>query len=273
MTDPEYIVDHEQKLLRAFEYHVSGNSTEADALYREVLDANPNNLFATMLSRLVKMQFSFARMSKQSALVQLKNGGFLPRTVIDVGAQVGTPPLYEVFPDAHHIMLEPMVEHETALKKICQSLKSAEYKLAAVSNHKGVVALEFSNDKQFSQIVESNNAGVNVRSVDAVTLDGLCTGWSYAGPFLIKIDVDGQELDVLEGATGLVIPENIFVIEATLIDQEPRFSKILDFFKPFGFVLYDIIDALHRPSDLVLWQVDVVMVHESSPLRQNKRYF
>jgi hypothetical protein len=29
------------------------------------------------------------------------------KTVIDVGAQIGTQPLYDVSPNAHHVMIEP----------------------------------------------------------------------------------------------------------------------------------------------------------------------
>ena len=90
MNDSEKAMDPKQKLMRAFECHLTGDPAKADALYGEILEDDPNNVFAMMLSRMVHMQSSFARMSKQSALIQLKNGGFLPRTVIDVGAQVGT---------------------------------------------------------------------------------------------------------------------------------------------------------------------------------------
>jgi hypothetical protein len=35
--------------------------------------------------------------------------GFKPATVIDVGAAGGTVPLYDAFPRARHILLEPLV--------------------------------------------------------------------------------------------------------------------------------------------------------------------
>lgn len=265
-------MDSKQKLINAFERHVSGNTAEATTLYNEVLRADPNNLFARVLINMINMQFTFTRMSKHSALLQLRQNGFLPQTVIDVGAQVGTAPLYEVFPEAHHILLEPMEEHEPILRQICQSLKSAEYKIAAVSHRGGTVALQFSDNKQYAEIVEGKEVGKNVRMVDVISLNELCTGSRYAGPFLIKIDVDGKEIDVLRGATVLADPGNIFVIEATLIDTDPRFIKIIDFFRPYGFVLHDIVDVLHRPSDMALWQVDVIVVHESSQFRTKKSY-
>jgi hypothetical protein len=82
--------------------------------------------------------------------------------------------------------------------------------------------------------------------------------------------VDGVEIEVLKGASTLISSENIFVIEAALLDDNPRFPRIIDFFRPYGFVLHDVVDHLYRPLDNALWQVDVVMVHESNPLREKR---
>ena len=43
-----------------------------------------------------------------------------PPRVIDVGAGAGTPALYEAFPDAHHVLIEPLVEFETALQALVE---------------------------------------------------------------------------------------------------------------------------------------------------------
>src|SRR5690349_20367910 len=44
--------------------------------------------------------------------------GYAPATVIDVGVAAGTPVLYEAFPDAYHVLVEPLAEFEPALQAL-----------------------------------------------------------------------------------------------------------------------------------------------------------
>jgi len=51
-----------------------------------------------------------------------KNLGFEPKTVIDVGAALGTFNLYETFPNSRHLLIEPIAENEPYLAKNCRKL-------------------------------------------------------------------------------------------------------------------------------------------------------
>src|SRR3989442_12701698 len=46
----------------------------------------------------------------------MRKRGFAPATVIDVGAAYGTPALYAAFPDAYHVMIEPLADYEPSLR-------------------------------------------------------------------------------------------------------------------------------------------------------------
>lgn len=214
-----------------------------------------------------------ARMSKHAALANLKAQGFLPGTVLGVGAQTGTSPLYEVFPDAHHILFEPVAEREPHLRALCSGLKSAEYHMAAVTERTGQITLTVSPDRNSSGVVPASaNDGADYRSIPAIALNDICSRQPYPGPFLVKIDVDGCEIDVLKGGSSLIGRDNVFVVEATIGHDDARFPKVLDFFRPYDFILHDIVDPMFRPADGALWQVDIVMVHSSSPYRKLKMF-
>jgi hypothetical protein len=50
----------------------------------------------------------------------VKKARFTPRTIVDVGAGRGTPHLYEAFPEAYHLLVEPLMEYESDLRKALQ---------------------------------------------------------------------------------------------------------------------------------------------------------
>ena len=258
-----------ESLNRAFAAHNAGDIATASQGYQAVLRATPGHAIAHSLLALVQQQTVMARMSKHAALANLKAQGFLPGTVLDVGAQTGTSPLFEIFPDAHHVLFEPVAECEPHLRALCSRLKSAEYHMAAVTERSGQVTLTVSGSRQYSRVVPvPENDGAEYRSIPSIALNDICSRRNFRGPFLIKIDVDGFEIDVLKGASALVGKDSVFVVEATLCDGDPRFPKIMDFFRPYDFVLHDIIDPLFRPADGALWQVDVIMVHSASSFRK-----
>lgn len=252
----------------AFDIHLAGDLERAEAFYREILRLSPGNPMAATLLGLIRSQRAMTRQSKHKTLALLRGRGFRPATVIDVGAQTGTPPLYEVFPDAHHVLIEPVEENEPALQRLCAQLPSAEYRIAAIANQGGTVPLAVSDNRLYASVVLAGHQpgpGDTLRTVPAVQLDVLCAERGCAGPLLVKIDVDGLELEVLAGATTLMTPDTVFVIEATVGDATPRLASIIDAMAPFGFQVWDIVDALYRPDSDRLWQVDLVMVHRDGP--------
>jgi FkbM family methyltransferase len=217
------------------------------------------------------------RATKLSSLQQLRNLGFRPRTVIDVGAQWGTHELYETFPQAHHILLEPVLEHEPHLRQVVSRLPSAEYRICAVSDKVGATQLLTSDDRMWSHMIGDSSpaparAHSHVRTVETTSVNELVKGRGDGQPYLVKVDVDGAELAVLAGASDLLTPENIFVVETTLLGADPRFVPVNELFREKGFVLYDMVDALYRPADNALWQVDCVFIHQDNPLRLDGPY-
>lgn len=255
----------------AFDVHLSGDLERAEEFYRAILRVSPGNPMAATLLGLIRSQRTMVRQSKHKTLTLLRDRGFRPATVIDVGAQTGTPPLYEVFPDAHHVLIEPVAENESALQALCGQLRSAEYRIAAVTSRDGMVPLAVSDDRLYSSVVrdgvvpEGADAPPGLRSVPGVSLDSLCAEGRYVGPMLVKIDVDGLELEVLAGAVTLMRPDAVFVIEATVAGNDARLPRIIDAMAPYGFQVWDIVDPLYRPGDERMWQVDVVMVHRDGP--------
>lgn len=212
------------------------------------------------------------RLSMALVLENLRRRGFLPGTVLDVGAHVGTPLLTLAFPAAHHVMLEPLVEHGLELQALCDRLASAEYLILAAGQEDGSLRLEIDNQTLHGRVAAPNEgpSAKKERLVRSVRLDRLAWEKDLKGPFLIKIDVDGSELDVLKGATGLMNEDSVFIVEVTLFSD--RGLKTIPFLDGFDFVPFDIADPLYRESDDALWQADFVFVHRNSFLRRHRGY-
>lgn len=209
------------------------------------------------------------RETKRGSLINLRNIGFYPRVVIDVGAQLGTFELYEAFPQSKHLLIEPVKEHEPQLLNICRQLPDAEVIIAAATSVSETVKLAVTPNLQYASLVKTIPKDNDYRTIDGIALDDICRERHLHGPYLIKIDVDGLEVDVLKGAVHILSETEYVIVESTLFHQ---LYDVMDFLRVHDFVLYDIVDNMYRPIDLALWQVDMAFVKKEGQFRQNKSF-
>jgi hypothetical protein len=95
------------------------------------------------------------------------------------------------------------------------------------------------------------------------------------GPYLLKADVQGAELQVLTGATRTMQETEIIILEVSLMAAMiggPELLDIVSRMKDLGFVAYDLFGLHYRPLDNALCQVDMVFVPQHSPLRKSRAY-
>lgn len=214
----------------------------------------------------------------RGTLEQAKRLGFEPRTVIDVGAGIGTFELYETFPKARHILIDPLEENRPYLEKIVRRLANAEYIIAAAAESSGTVTINVHRDL-FASSLYSEYEGPDVdgtpRTVPAITLDEVCEERQLEGPYLIKVDVQGAELNVLTGASRVLEDTEYVVLEVCLMGfflGGPQLHDVVAFMKERGFVVYDILDYAYRPLDGAMSHVDIAFVKESGRFRKDYTY-
>jgi FkbM family methyltransferase len=218
-----------------------------------------------------------ARDSMAGGLAQLARLGFQPRTVIDAGVANATPELYSTFPSASILLIEPLAEFEPFLQKIC-STYNAQYVLAAAGSAPGSATFHVHADKFSSSLLtEVEGPGVDgaPRTVPVVTVDQLCAEKKLSGPYLIKLDVQGAELQVLAGAARTLQQTEAVILEVSLFGTMiggPQFFDIVSYMKGAGFVAYDIFAVNYRPLDGALAQVDMIFVREDGFFRQSHAF-
>jgi FkbM family methyltransferase len=231
-------------------------------------------VLVNILSRFRKPQTQ--RDSLKGVIEQARRLGITPATVIDAGAANGTAELYETFPNAHHLLVEPLVEFEPAIIALKQRIAKLDYLIAALGPVEGETTIHVHPDLYGSSTrLEDEASDVNgtPRTVPVRRLDDLCA--NLPAPYLLKVDVQGGELDVLAGAQKVLEQTQFVVLETTLFETykgAPQFFDVVQFMHQKGFVVYDLAGMLHRPLDGALLQVDVAFVPSNSPLRREHAY-
>jgi FkbM family methyltransferase len=202
--------------------------------------------------------------SKKNALTFLRESGVDVGTVIDVGTHAETLDLREVFHDKRHILFEPADEFFPAIKK---NYEGMDYELAplAVSNADGVANLRKisidGGEISHSKIEFGDDPGLV--EVPTVRLDTFLRGRDDLKPYLVKIDVDGFEMPILEGIGASWADVSCVIVEAT----QTTFADRLNYVLGQGFQLFDIVDQCYYGG--VFAQADIILV--ANRLWQNPR--
>jgi FkbM family methyltransferase len=218
-----------------------------------------------------------ARASMKGALRQLKQLGFAPATIIDVGVATQTVGLYEEFPNVSLLLIEPVAEYESFLKRIA-SEHNAQYVLAAAGEKNGTAILNIHDQKFGSSLlreVEGESVDGMPREVPMLTIDGLCAERGLRGPYLLKADVQGAEIRVLSGAKHTLEQAEVVILETavlgTMLDG-PEAWDVIDWMKAAGFAIYDLYELQYRPLDGALCQIDVVFVKDKGKFRERHEW-
>lgn len=217
------------------------------------------------------------RQSLDEALAQLRNVGYNPDLIIDVGAANGTPPLQNAFPESQFVWIEPLKEFEPALKNLRQKLKG-DYLLTAVGSKQGNLVLNVHEDLVGSTLlneIDGKDADGTQRQIPVTTLNTLSIihNWKNFGKILLKIDVQGFELEVLEGSKEILSNVDVVMLEVSLfrfLQNAPDFHDIIVYMKNIGYVVYDIVGGINRPLDYALGQKDLVFVKENGFFRRSQ---
>jgi FkbM family methyltransferase len=209
---------------------------------------------------------------KRASLRLLRELGFNPDVILDIGVADGTHGLYDTWLDAHYVLIEPLAKFEQALKAICQNCRSAEYHISAAGDaaHELTIAVHPTEPYHF---LPSDKAPLNWTrtTIPVVTVDGILAAIRTNRRIrqaILKIDVDGGELAVLRGSNSLLALDAVVIIEAALL-ADAGFGQIIEFMRSSGYECFDIIESLYRFDD-VLWQVDLVFVRSESKFRSNR---
>lgn len=221
------------------------------------------------------------RASVLGILENARRNGLNPGSIIDVGAAFGdfARMAAQMFPGKDLLLVEPLEEYGDRLEALVSALPgNAHWLKAAATRSAGQVTFHVHDDLVGSSMLRETE-GVDVdgkeRTVRTVRLDDEIRTRGLDPPYLLKVDVQGNELAVIEGM-GAALAETAFVmLEVSFFDFFRGGSSVVDVVVAMaarGLVPYDVTHPLYRPLDGALAQIDLCFVPKPSILRRQHSY-
>lgn len=203
--------------------------------------------------------------------------GITPRTVIDVGANVGQFAISaaKLLPGAQIYSFEPHPGCVSRLRKNTRALKNVVVFPVALGNASGklpffqnvnshsssLLPLAGSHKEAFPGAVESGTIEVAVATLDEIARD-----LRLEAPVLLKLDVQGYESQVLEGAAETLARVDHVLLEASfkpLYVGEKLFPEIMKQMEERGFGLLRPVGWLADPRTDEIIQMDALFSNQS----------
>jgi FkbM family methyltransferase len=185
---------------------------------------------------------------------------------VDVGANRGrwTRAALTVFPDARFLLVEPQERLNPFLKDLTV-LPNVELVNVGISDEEGVLPLELPDRDDTASFLSSGPGVHPTCEVPVTTLDALVSETS-SFPDICKIDAEGYDLKVLQGARRLLGKTEVFLVEAAVCAPgiDNTVDRVLAFMSENGYRLFDITDLNRTSRHETLWLVELVFVHQDS---------
>jgi FkbM family methyltransferase len=206
-------------------------------------------------------------------LAALKELGFAPRHIVDVGANHGlwTREAITFFPDAHYTLVEPQDE----LKRDIQDLLGRGCKIvwvnAAAGDRAEVLPFTIAKRDDSSTLSlsekEATDAGLRRIPVEVKTLNEIVGASGLPCPEMVKVDAEGFDLKVLAGASELFGKTEVFLVEAAVCcDNENSVARVVQLMCGAGYRLLDVTSLNRSPKHNVLWVCELAFIRNESPL-------
>jgi FkbM family methyltransferase len=187
--------------------------------------------------------------------------------IVDVGGADGTTPkIFSLaFPAKAVYIFEPI----KANREIIESMNAAfpQFKLIpkAVGSAPGTADINVAeritssslfelNPDQNSELFKDALVPVRKETIEVTTLDAELAGVSLVG--ILKIDVQGFELEVLKGGTETLKRTGVIILEMNNHDgyvNAPKYFTIDEYLRNSGFVLFDMFPSSKDGGRLKEW--------------------
>jgi len=206
----------------------------------------------------------------------LKNKNYYPQNIFDIGCGHGEwfKKINKIFPKSKYYLFDANYENKEFLRRLSVKHK-INYKICLISNkikkikfyimgYGSSVYNELSQHNRKIKIIESTTLKKEINEHNILSKNNL-----------LKLDVQGSELDILKG-----LKEKINIFEAIILEtsvrrlnkSSPLFITIINFMYKNNFIFFDICDLKRLDGkNSTLIQLDALFIRKNSKLL-NKNY-
>ena len=201
-------------------------------------------------------------------LKRLKKEKFMPSKVLDIGAERGTWTLcaISIFGNSNYTLVEP-IEYVELNRFKCKDNFNVVHTI--LNDYDGEVEwyeMRNTGDSINKERTSHFNNCTPIKK-DCKKLDTLFKNEKFD---LIKIDVQGAEINVLEGGKDIIKNTSFIILEMPFMCQynnnTANFLTHIQKMDEMGFIPYDIVDQ-HRHEDTLLFQVDMCFINKNHELK------
>lgn len=196
------------------------------------------------------------------------------KTIIDVGiGHSGSPFLYKRNWNPYFICIDPLNEAKQFIETNLKSDSFTFFQCAAGSEQKQNISFYVSSIPSRTSLLDRTNhddasTPKELRYTDIKRLDDLIDANEITHPSLLKIDIEGGEMECLKGGEKLAESTNYILQELPLTynySQTYKFSEIIVFLANLNFQPLMVLKAGNNNLDLLFCK-------EDDPIRSDLAY-
>ena len=218
----------------------------------------------------IKAKANGIYLNAYKVILKIKNLGIEPKTFIDVGANRGmiTKAVHYIFPDCRIYSYEPILSCYHELKKLEKTIPNFKCFNCALSNYRGSAKFHenvYDYSSSLLKMTERHKSAfpytkdTSICIVDVYTFDDFKDKINLIEPALLKIDVQGAELKVLQGSNNILVSVDYIICEMSFVElyeSQPLVMEVISYMFEKGFSLIDILELNRDPNNNELLQVD-----------------
>lgn len=212
------------------------------------------------------------QVTNTSIVLSLLKEKISPKYIVDIGCGHGEwfSKCNNFFPESKYFLFDGNKLNEKHLSILQTKHSNLSYKICLLSDK--IKELKFFNMGYGSSVYEEKtNFSRNVELITSSTLEKEFLNQNFdTQNNIIKLDVQGSEIDILKGLNDKINFFEIIILETSVKEynkNSPLFIDVINFMNEKNYSLYDIYDLKRLGFDKsILVQFDSVFVRKDSVL-------
>jgi FkbM family methyltransferase len=207
------------------------------------------------------------RVSMGGVLGHIRDLGWTPGAVIDIGVERGTRGLYSAWPEAPICLVEPSPRALVYMQQVAQRYPNVHIYNVGASNYTGEAPGRAYQDL-VNVAIGGPKTGWTATAFPVMTCDDIVRDAGLQGPFLYKLDTDSHEREVLEGSAETLVRTDVCIVEINVFNSYKGRITPDEMWRTLhdkGFALFDFAGSALAESGL-LRTMDLVFVRVGSAL-------